>query len=602
MEKRKYKGRVYIEPVARTRNVSRMQYLSRIDEIKLSNATVLEYWKEIRDKYYSWTLDFLLEIFNNAIDSELEFEIKDYRDFIKSHFYLSKEYTPYAGAVDIGLNIWLKPSLFNAIVGKEPETVIIKKSSQLGFTTIMLILSFIFILKNKQSVLYVLPTDKIVNSFWHSKVKPLIRYSDNLKKWILNMDEQSHIIETTRGNLIFSYATSPTALASHSTPIAILDEVAKYKVISDGNPIELAKERAKAYKNKKFILFSTPSIVGNIFEDTFSRYPQKVFHIYCDECNKKFPLDFKDFKNIEIDGIIHCVYETPCQHKRYYTPQDLCDNGDYEFIDNSDNLSFNGVSFVIPSFLSSFLSFDDIMRKYNEISINASKETLQSFENNYLAKTFDHSVLRMKVNLMNLNEQELKNEMSKPNIKLFTGIDVGEDNIYVVSFITDIENDKSNLLVVDFCKIELKEFTEILDKVLDYNVFGFKPVRIGIDFGYKTNELRLLFRHNPNIIPIRGRTTETLRNQKILYNSNTHLVEIYSHFFKTKIATLMQNERLFFWKTSQRLIKHLASHECYVDPKDGTILWKSKFSEGYEDHYLDALLYAYISYYIALEV
>ena len=591
----------YADAGIRTQNKKTLNYYVKDIKAKLQiDDVIYGHWVDIKKKYFKNTKNEFIKLFNDILETELEFNIHNYHDYIKKYFYLSKEYTSHAGSFDISLNTWLTPSLMNDLLLDKPETVVIKKSSQLGFTTIMLIFAILNILKRKQSVLYVLPIMDMVEVFWRTKVIPLFKNSEALKKYIICFDNQSKVIETTRGNLIFTYASSPSALASHSCPIIIMDEVSKYKNISESNPIELAKERSKTYKNKKHIIFSTPTIQDTLFEKMFNLYPIKSFFVTCPQCNDRFEVIFKDF--IYDKELNKCYYKTPCEHIIIDNPSELCLLGDYDYIsDNTENQY--GISYIIPSYLSSFLTFNDIYRKYLDASDTASKDVIQSFENNYLAKTFDHSILRMKINIKNIIPEEIKKELQKPTIKMFTGVDVGDNFIYILSFITDIEDRSVPIIVVDYKKIDLRgEFTRILDEIINYKPYGHTPDRIGMDFGYKANELRLLFQNYVNLIPIRGRTTETIRNQKIIYNSNTKMIEIYSHFIKTKLATLMEQEKLLFFKATDKLIKHMASHECYLDPRDGTILWKSKFAEGYEDHYLDALVYAYVSYHISVEL
>lgn len=141
-------------------------------------------------------------------------------------------------------------------------------------------------------LMYVLPNSKSGSRWSKLYLSPMIRdnphllakFGDQTKKRSGNKED---LKKFPGGYLVIVSAESPSELAQVSIRIVMLDEIDRYVASAgdEGDPVELAKKRAKNYLDRKYIYSSTPGV-----EETSRIWPlweksdQRIYKVPCPFC------------------------------------------------------------------------------------------------------------------------------------------------------------------------------------------------------------------------------------------------------------------------------------------------------------------------------
>lgn len=113
--------------------------------------------------------------------------------------------------------------------------------------------------------LYIAPTEKAAKSISKDRVDKMFTSTPSLESK-LEKGQRNGVFEKFVGGvrLGFAWAGSATELASHPAGLVLLDEVDRMDadVGGEGDPVSLARARAKNYSNRKIGTFSTPTVEG----------------------------------------------------------------------------------------------------------------------------------------------------------------------------------------------------------------------------------------------------------------------------------------------------------------------------------------------------
>lgn len=86
-------------------------------------------------------------------------------------------------------------------------------------------------------------------------------------------------------------AGSPDDLAGTSRRLVVLDDVAKFEMLPEGDPEAMAVSRAASFADAKIVRTSTPQLEGTCrVSNAFARSTQQHFHVPCPHCGHMHPL------------------------------------------------------------------------------------------------------------------------------------------------------------------------------------------------------------------------------------------------------------------------------------------------------------------------
>jgi phage terminase large subunit GpA-like protein len=186
------------------------------------------------------------------------------------------------------------------------QKVIVKKSSQVGFTEMGNNWLGYIIDIAPAPMLYVMPTDTMVKETVKKRIEKMIESTPALAAKISpskSRDKSNTLLykEFRGGFAKFVGANSPNGLSSDAVRYVYMDETDRYpqSVEGEGSPEGLAETRTITFgARKKMLLTSTPTIKGVSFIDArFEITGQRYYHVPCPFCSHYQVLDIDNLRN-----------------------------------------------------------------------------------------------------------------------------------------------------------------------------------------------------------------------------------------------------------------------------------------------------------------
>ena len=175
----------------------------------------------------------------------------------------------------------------------EVEEVVVMSSAQVGKTEILNNAVGYFIDCDPCPILVVQPNEKPMAEAWSKdRLAPMLRDTPALKAKVSQTkgrDSANTIFHKTfpGGQISIAGANAPAGLASRPKRVVKFDECDRFPASAgtEGDPIELAKKRADTFWNRKFGLFSTPTIKGKSrIEKAFDESDMRFRLVPCPHC------------------------------------------------------------------------------------------------------------------------------------------------------------------------------------------------------------------------------------------------------------------------------------------------------------------------------
>lgn len=318
-------------------------------------------------------------------------------DWVEDNIILQGVGEPYAGAVDLGLNPYLRYCLDRASL-RDTTDVTLVAGTQMGKTLFLRCFAFLLIATQGQNQLWAYPNTTLARSFSESRLLPLIDSSPTLSALKTgnrhDLAKLSIKLSTGQIDLVGSY--SDANLMSRSCRYAFIDEA---NALRDPLAIKLILERTKAFrvgKRHKHIMASTPTIEEDeaIWDSYLQGSMTKVLvksphspesspfelttkHLKCSpECKKD---------GLYIWELVASTTFAECPHTGKPITQEqkpwMLRNAVY--VDTNKHAEPGHFSIHLPTILSPFVSWGDYLVEFLKSRGNAYK--LESFTNNYEA-------------------------------------------------------------------------------------------------------------------------------------------------------------------------------------------------------------------------
>lgn len=321
----------------------------------------------------------------------------------------------------------------------DTEEIIFCKCTQVGGTEAEQNMVGYVIQQDPSPTLIVYPTDTLAESVSKNRLEPMIKSSPGLKQ-LYNENESSRLELQFEGMyLSLSGANSPSSLASKAIKYLFLDEVDKYPGASkkEADPISLARERTKTFRNKKIYMTSTPTLQsGHIWKALKSADIEKHYFVPCPHCGEYIELKFsnirfpsgEDLDNSErADMAVYVCQECGCQ----ITDQDkdqMIRHGEWRIV-RQKSKNCKKVGFWINTLYSPFVRFSEIVKEF--LDSKDDPEKFQNFVNSWLAEPWEDTKLKTSAEMVMEKQTEIP-EFIVPDWAQFItgGVDVQETCLY----------------------------------------------------------------------------------------------------------------------------------------------------------------------------
>ena len=188
----------------------------------------------------------------------------------------------------------------DAILEPGIEEVTFMTAARLGKTTVLENILGYFVDYDPAPILMIHESDKKAKSWSKINLQPMINDNPHLKVKFAeeksrNSDSEILYKSFQGGHLVIGGANTPTSFSSYSMRIVMFEEIDRYPVTvgQEGDPIELGKQRAENFLNRKFVEDSTPTVKDlSSIEKLWNMSDQRMYFVPCPFCGYKQILIF----------------------------------------------------------------------------------------------------------------------------------------------------------------------------------------------------------------------------------------------------------------------------------------------------------------------
>lgn len=185
----------------------------------------------------------------------------------------------------------------------EVEIVAWMKSARTGYTKCLNVVTQYYSHQDPCEIMIVQPVAEDAEGHSKEEIKPLFEDTPCLKGLLSESKARNTTSNTillkqlTNGGLIdIVAAASGRAFRRKSRRIVLLDEVAAYQRIPEGDQIKLARNRADYYWDRKIGIGSTPIFKGDKIDEWFHLGDQRRYFVPCPHCNTYQVLRWEQFE------------------------------------------------------------------------------------------------------------------------------------------------------------------------------------------------------------------------------------------------------------------------------------------------------------------
>lgn len=323
------------------------------------------------------------------------------------------------------------------------DEVSVIKGTQLGFTELGNNMLFCYADLYPCPMLQILPTETAVKTHALSKLWPSIDASPRLKNIFKKRKTQDgssiYSLMFKGGNIALGWSNSPATFASSSRRIVINDDVDKWPdEIEGGNPLDLSKNRAETYSNKKIYNNASPAKKHNSkILPKYETSSQGLYTMKCPHCNGDVVFEKDGFKfNYDeeyqlIDDVVFVCSNNGCiieEHQKYEMMKK--ENG-ARYVHKFPERKHKG--YRVPSYYSPFAKWNEIFQSF----LDARKEQKLKKINTKMAgwtNTKDANVWEEKIEKLDVNEFLNRHEDYVADVPsgayiLTAGVDTQDDRL-----------------------------------------------------------------------------------------------------------------------------------------------------------------------------
>ena len=337
--------------------------------------------------------------------------------------------------------------VMNALNDPETEIITCKKSSQVGWTEVLLTILGYYADQDPCPVLFIEPTIEIAEAISKDRLDPMIRDTPALTK-IMNTGARNKKNSLRHkmfpgGHWTLGGANSPASLASRPVRVLIADELDRFPVSAgdEGDPLKLGEKRTTTYWNRKKFRGGTPTIKGaSRTDEEFEKGTQEYFYIRCanKKCKNlqklvwsqvKWPKDVNKETGEEIHLWQQSYYE--CEQCKYQMDDNDITEGCKRGIwiaDKPERGNYHR-SFFINELYSQWVALAETVRDFLDSKDNM--QTLKVWTNTSLGESFEIDVERLDDNFLYARRENYNSQVPEGVLALVAGVDVQDDRLEV---------------------------------------------------------------------------------------------------------------------------------------------------------------------------
>lgn len=334
------------------------------------------------------------------------------------------------------------------------EEVVFCKPTQVGGSEGLNNILLYIIAQDPSPTMLIYPSDKLAKWVSKNRLQPMIKLSEPCANKYLENESQLLELQFTDLYIGLTGANSPANLASRPVKNILIDEADKIEeegTEKEADPINLARERTKTFKNRKFIFItSTPTIeLGNTWSELMKSDVIKQFYVQCPHCGEYWNFKLDRIKwNDEINQFPpdikaklardNTFYACECCGQKIYDHQkaEILKTGEWRPVKYVNGKFYSAeypdrvirkVGYQLNTIYSPFVTFGEVAEQW--ILSQNDPKTLKNFINSWLGEPWRDKANPMKVDIiMTKMANHHKSEVPEGTTFLTAGVDVQKDH------------------------------------------------------------------------------------------------------------------------------------------------------------------------------
>lgn len=324
-------------------------------------------------------------------------------------------------------------AIMDAVSSFSVETVVIKSSSQVGKTEILLNTIGYFIQHDPSPILLLQPTLEIAEAFSKDRLTPMIRDTPSLTGKVVEAKSRKsgNTILHKRfpgGHITMAGANSPRSLASRPIRILLGDEVDRYppSAGTEGDPISLAERRTPNFWNRKKVYTSTPTVKGlSRIDALYEESTKDQWFVPCPLCGHMQPLTWGQMRFPD-DRYPEMTHE--CCRCRRRSAEAEWKAGGGQWISANPKARIRG--FHLWAAISPWMTWTEIYEAYLRAKAGG-QETLKVFWNTILGECWEEAGDAIETDALAERREVYDGQVPDRALVLTAGVDVQDDRLEV---------------------------------------------------------------------------------------------------------------------------------------------------------------------------
>lgn len=320
-----------------------------------------------------------------------------------------------------------------AITDPAVAEVWVMKSSQVGWTELLLNAVGFYIHQDPSPILLVQPTLEMSEAFSKDRLAPMLRDTPALRDKVADpraRDSGNTLLHKSfpGGHITIAGANSPSGLASRPIRVVLFDEVDRFPTSagSEGDPVSLGRKRSLTFWNRKVLAGSTPTVKGfSRIEAGFEQTDQRFYMVPCPHCAAFQRLTWAQVRwpdgqpELAVYVCQHCGEEIPESEKPA-----MLRAGEWR-----SSRPFNGLAgFHISELYSPWSTWADMAVSF--LRAKRLPETLQSWINTSLGESWEDQADKLEPDGILARRESYTASSLPPGVLMLTvGTDVQDDRL-----------------------------------------------------------------------------------------------------------------------------------------------------------------------------
>jgi phage terminase large subunit GpA-like protein len=323
--------------------------------------------------------------------------------------------------------------IMDAVNDPAIETVVVMSSAQIGKTEAINNMIGYFIQQDPSPMLVIQPSEQMAEAWSKDRLAPMLRDTPCLSGKVKDprsRDSGNTLLhkQFAGGHLTVIGSNAPSSLAGRPIRIVFGDEVERYppSAGTEGDPVSLARARARNFWNRKFIWTSTPTIKGGRIDKLYEGSDQRRYHVPCPHCHAMQVLVWgqvtwpKNQPELAVYACGACAAEITDADK-----PEMLRRGAWV----AEKPGGSVAGFHISALYSPWTTFGEMARDFLDAKHSRSPEILKTWVNTWLGETWEDEGLTVDDGSLLSRREEYEAPVPAGGLVLTASVDAQDDRL-----------------------------------------------------------------------------------------------------------------------------------------------------------------------------